>query len=73
MSKGALEQFTGFDPFAYKTLLGPNLPKARAFAEPKKTDHLFKAIVPSSATEIKIVATDRFGKKYTELHRVGVS
>jgi hypothetical protein len=73
VSRGALERFTGYDPYAYKTLLGPDLPKARAFAEPKKTDHLFKAFVPSSAKEIKVVATDRFGKRFTELHRVGVS
>jgi hypothetical protein len=66
--KGKLEQFEGFDPLAYSTLLGPDLPKPRGFAEPKKTDHLFKAIVPSSAKEVKVVATDRFGKTYTASH-----
>ena len=70
VSKGALEQFEGFDPVAYAKLLGPDLPKPRGFAEPKKTDHLFRALVPVSAKEIKVVATDRFGKKYTETHQL---
>lgn len=68
VSKGMLEQFDGFDPLAYSTLLGPDLPKPRGFAEPKKTDHLFSALVPSSAKEIKVVATDRFGKRYEMAH-----
>jgi hypothetical protein len=64
-SKGSLEQFEGFDPVAYAAMLGPDLPKPRGFSEPKKTDHLFKAFLPLSAKEIKVVATDRFGKTYT--------
>jgi hypothetical protein len=65
VSKGPLPQSPGTDPYATATLLGPELPKPRAFAEPKVTDHLFKTTVPLDAKEIKIVATDRFGKKYT--------
>ena len=66
--RGALEQFEGFDLQAYTTMLGPGLPKSRSFAEPKKTAHLFKALIPASAKEVKVVATDRFGKRYTETH-----
>lgn len=69
-SKGPLEQFEGFDPLAYATLLGPELPKPRGFAEPRMTDHLFKAIVPSTAKKVKIEATDRFGKKFTATHKI---
>jgi hypothetical protein len=68
VNKGSLEQFEGFDPVAYKTMLGPDLPNPRGFAEPRKTDHLFKTTVPANAKEIKITATDRFGKTYTEVH-----
>ena len=68
VSKGELEQFEGFDPLAYETLSGPGLPKQRSFAEPRKTQHLFKALVSASAKEIRVVATDRFGKKYTATH-----
>lgn len=70
VSKGALEQYEGFDLQAYAALLGPELPKARGFAEPRMTDHLFKALVPSSAKKIKVVVTDRFGKKFTATHKV---
>jgi len=66
VSKGALEQFEGFDPLAYSLMLGPNLPKPRGFAEPKETDHLFRAVIPAGAKEVRVTATDRFGKKYTE-------
>ncbi|MGN6166160.1 MAG: calcineurin-like phosphoesterase C-terminal domain-containing protein [Flavisolibacter sp.] len=67
-SQGALEQFEGFDLQAYTSMLGPNLPKSRSFAEPKKTAHLFKALIPAAAKEVTVVATDRFGKKYTETY-----
>ena len=70
ISKGKLEQIEGFDPVAYKTLLGPDLPKPRGFAEPRKTEHLFKAIVPASTKEIKIAATDRFGKSFVEVYKI---
>jgi hypothetical protein len=70
VAKGALEQFEGFDPEAYATLSGPNLPKPRGFAEPKMTDHLFRAFIPNSAKEITIIVTDRFGKKYTQTQAI---
>ena len=66
VNKGSLEQIEGFDPLAYSTMLGPNLPKPRGFAEPKKTKHLFRAVVPSGASQVRVEATDRFGKKYSE-------
>lgn len=65
VQKGSLEQIEGFDPVAYATLLGPDLPKPRGFAEPRKTNHLFKAILPATASQVTVTATDRFGKQYT--------
>jgi hypothetical protein len=70
VANGALEQFEGFDPAAYAALLGPELPKPRGFAEPKMTNHLFRAFVPVTAKEITIAATDRFGKTYTITQQV---
>lgn len=67
---GALTQTEGFDPLAYETLLGPDLPNPRGFAEPKSTNHLFKASLPADCKEIRVVATDRFGKKYEEVKMV---
>lgn len=66
VSKGTLEEYEGYDPEAYKTMLGPSLPNPRGFAEPVKTKHLFKAMVPATAREMRVSATDRFGKIYTE-------
>jgi hypothetical protein len=60
-----LKQEKGFDALAVALYEGPQLPKPRGFAEPKKTDHLFNAVIPASAKQVKVVATDRFGKKYT--------
>lgn len=71
-ANGSLEQFEGFDPLAYETMLGPDLPKPRGFAEPKSTDHLFRAIVPSNAREIRVEATDRFGKTFSSIQKLAV-
>jgi hypothetical protein len=65
VSKGSLMQYEGFDPNAYKTMLGAELPKGRSFAEPHNTSHLFKAMIPANAKNVKVVATDRFGKAFT--------
>lgn len=70
IGKGPLEQFEGFDPAAYATLLGPDLPNPRSFAEPKMTNHLFRAFIPVAAREITVAATDRFGKTYTVTQKV---
>jgi hypothetical protein len=70
VEKGELLQFEGLDPLAYSTLLGPELPKPRGFAEPKKTNHLFKATVPATAKSVTIKATDRFGTTYTATHNI---
>ncbi len=70
VAKGSLEKYKGFDPGAYKNLLGPDLPAKRGFAEPRITDHLFQAIIPAGAKEITVTATDRFGKKYMKIYKV---
>jgi hypothetical protein len=68
-SRGSLEQITTFDPLAYSTLLGPELPKPRGFAEPRKTEHMFRALIPVAAKEIRVVATDRFGKQFSSTEK----
>jgi 3',5'-cyclic AMP phosphodiesterase CpdA len=70
ISKGALEQFEGYDPLSYETMLGTELPKPRGFAEPHKTGHLFRALIPVGAREVKVTAADRFGKMYTETYKL---
>jgi len=64
IDKGLLPRVNDFDPLAVALYKGDQLPKARTFVEPHKTDHLFKAIVPATTREVKIFAIDRFGNKY---------
>lgn len=70
MRMGELEQFEGYDPLAYSIMLGPELPKPRGFAEPKLTNHLFRSLFPANAKNVKVIATDRFGNKYTSVHQL---
>jgi hypothetical protein len=59
-----LPQQEGFDPLAVKLYKGDKLPQPRAFVEPRSTDHLFMAHFGPEVKEVRVVATDRFGKKY---------
>jgi hypothetical protein len=61
----AFNRENGFDLLAVALYEGPELPKPRGFAEPKKTDHLFNAVIPATAKQVKVQATDRFGQQYT--------
>ena len=70
VSKGALIPMEGYDPEAYKNFFGPDRPKSRGFAEPHLTSHLFTANIPSSATEISVMATDRFGNSFSEKKQI---
>lgn len=61
-----MEKTKGFDPESVRLYQGPDKPKPRGFAEPKRTEHLFMAHFSSPVKEIKVIATDRFGIKYEE-------
>lgn len=62
---GAMNREKGYDPMSVKTMKGPELPKSRGFAEPRLTDHIFLAHFEPSVKKVKVVATDRFGEKFT--------
>jgi hypothetical protein len=62
--QGLLTRQTDFDPLAVQLYLGDQLPKSRPFVEPRKTEHIFKATVSKNVQEVKVVATDRFGKQF---------
>lgn len=64
---GMLEQTKGYDPLAVQLYKGDKMPVTRSFAEPKKMDHLFMAHFSPEIKSIKVIATDRFGEKYTEI------
>lgn len=68
--RGLLPQQAGFDPLSVKLYKGPELPKPRSSTEPKKTDHLFMAMLTADARSVKVQATDRFGIKYSSIHHI---
>ena len=68
--KGFVNHVNDFDPQTVTLYKGDHLPKGRVFVEPRKTDHLFPVTVPAGASQIKFVATDRFGKKYQAIANV---
>ncbi|WP_266202344.1 calcineurin-like phosphoesterase family protein [Pontibacter kalidii] len=70
---GALESSVGYDPVAYALYFGKGLPEKRGFAEPRETDHLFKAALAPGMKSLRVVATDRFGNKYEQSADVEIS
>lgn len=64
--KGDMEQRVAFDPWSVELYEGPELPKKHKFVDPTLTDHLFFATPSAGAKKVKVTATDRFGKTYSE-------
>jgi hypothetical protein len=64
--KGDMEQRTELDPWAVELYAGDQLPKKHKWVDPTLIDHLFFAKPSASAKSIKVIATDRFGKQYTQ-------
>lgn len=64
---GKMKRFTGYDPVAYAYFFGPDKPKRRPKLEPSRTANLFYYTLTHANAEIKVVVTDRFGHKYTEI------
>lgn len=62
---GKLPQEIGFDPLSITLYKGDQLPAGRKFVEPTETDHLFVTRFAPTVKSVKVVATDRFGNKYT--------
>ena len=62
---GILKNEIGYDPLSVTLYKGDKLPAGRHFPEPRQTDHLFVAHFEPSVRKIKVVATDRFGEKFT--------
>lgn len=66
IAKGIMEQRTDFDPWAVELYAGPQMPKKHKWVDPTLTDHLFFAKPAPATKTIKVVATDRFGKQYSQ-------
>jgi hypothetical protein len=63
---GSLEQQTGNDPQTVKLNAAGKPAKGRAFPKPTQTDHLFMAHFKPEVKQVKVIATDRFGNKYSQ-------
>ncbi|MGD2153373.1 MAG: calcineurin-like phosphoesterase family protein [Gemmatimonadales bacterium] len=62
---GEMARRIGLDPLSVELHTGPDLPVRREWVEPLRTGHLFYAPASRGAREIRIEATDRFGRVYT--------
>lgn len=61
---GELKNEKAYDELAVKLYKGKDLPARRGFPEPKLNDHMFAAHFGPEVKEVKVVATDRFGRKF---------
>lgn len=64
VAKGKMEQIVDLDPAAVALYKGPALPVKHKWVEPNLTQHLFMALPSSTAKELKVKVTDRFGNVY---------
>ena len=63
--RGAMARRVGQDPLSVELHTGPELPPRRPWVEPYPTGHLFYAPVSPQASDVRVEATDRFGRAYT--------
>ncbi len=63
--RGLMARRTGKDPLAVSRLIAANLAPRRRWIEPVLNHHMFYAPVGADAKNIRVVATDRFGQRYT--------
>jgi hypothetical protein len=62
--RGPMARRTGLDPLSGRLHTGPDLPPRRPWVDPYPTNHLFYAPVAADASDIRVEATDRFGRTY---------
>lgn len=63
--RGLMARRTGTDPRSERLHRGPDQPAHRPWVEPLPIDHLFFAPVPPDAVDLRVEATDRWGRTYT--------
>lgn len=62
---GEMAGRVGTDPLSRRLYEGPEKPDKNSWADPRPTDHLFYAPANTDANTIRVEATDRFGRTYT--------
>jgi hypothetical protein len=63
--RGEMDRRVGTDPLSEALHRGEDRPPRRTWVDPFTIDHLFYAPVSPGAREIRVEATDRFGRVYT--------
>ena len=71
IQKGRMARRIGKDPMSVTLHTGDLLPERRPWVEPINTNHLFYAPVSQETKEVRIVATDRFGRTYATAIEMG--
>jgi hypothetical protein len=68
--KGEMTRRVGLDPLSVELHAGPDLPPRRSWVDPVPVSHLFYATPTPTAGEVRVEATDRFGRVYSEALRL---
>ena len=63
--RGEMARRVGTDPLSEKLHRGEDLPPRRPWVDPLPVDHLFYAPASREARDIRVEATDRFGRVYS--------
>ncbi len=71
IQKGQMSRRIGKDPMSTELHTGPELPARRSWVEPVRNNHMFYAPVSSETMEVRVVATDRFGRTYATAVEMG--
>ena len=62
--RGLMSRRLGLDPRSVEEHTGPEKPPRRQWVEPTRTNHLYYAPISSNVTDIRVEATDQWGRKY---------
>jgi hypothetical protein len=62
--RGDLSRRIGRDPSSVELHTGAERPPRREWVEPTPTGHLFYVAVPAEARDVRVEATDRWGRVY---------
>jgi hypothetical protein len=63
---GRMARRVGTDPMSKQLYEGSDKPQKNSWADPRPTGHLFYAPFNPDANTIRVEATDRFGRTYSE-------
>lgn len=68
--RGLMSRRLGFDPLSVEQHTGPEKPARRSWVEPTRTNHMYYAAITPGTREVRVEATDTWGRKYVESMRL---